>query len=155
MMPKKPSYLGLLNAIAYGEGEAAEYLAAWADVTTDTEVRRALRTVIARESEHAAAFTKRLDELGYEVLPRPNADRAKRLRFAKSSKTDLEKLTKFGFDRDPTAPDIFDRMFTNHDIDVTTGALLGRYIAEERDTVRLLHGLCRKLQRRAAATAAA
>ena len=69
-MTKKPSYLGLLNAIAYGEGEGAEYLAAWAGVTSDPEVRRALRTVIAREAEHAAAFTKRLDELGYEVLPR-------------------------------------------------------------------------------------
>ena len=153
-MTKKPSYLGLLNAIAYGEGEAADYLSAWADVTSDPDVRRALRTVCAREGEHSAAFTKRLDELGYEVIPRPSPDHAKRLRFAKSSKTDLDKLVKFGFDRDPSAPDVFDRMFNNHDIDITTGALLGRYIAEERDTARLLHGLCRKLHRRAAASAA-
>jgi len=153
-MPKKPSYLGLLNAIAYGEGEGAEYLAAWAGVTSDPDVQRALRTVVARETEHAAAFTKRLDELGYEVISRPSPDHAKRLRFAKSSKSDLEKLVRFGFDRDPS-PDIFDRMFNNHDIDVTTGALLGRYIAEERDTLRLLHGLCRKLHRRAASASAA
>jgi rubrerythrin len=154
-MTKKPSYLGLLNAIAYGEGEGAEYLSAWAAVTIDPDVQRALRTVVAREAEHAAAFTKRLDELGYEVLPRPNPAHAKRLRFAKSSKSDLEKLVRFGFDRDPASPDIFDRMFNNHDLDVATGALLGRYIAEERDTVRLLHGLCKKLQRRAAAANAA
>jgi rubrerythrin len=154
-MSKKPSYLGLLNAIAYGEGEAAEYLSGWAGVTSDPDVQRALRTVIARETEHAAAFTKRLDELGYEVIPRPDPDRAKRLKFAKSSKSDLEKLVRFGFDRDPSSPDIFERMFNNHDIDVTTGALLGRYIAEERDTLRLLHGVCRKLHRRAASVSAA
>jgi len=143
---KKPTYLGLLNAIAVGEGEGAEYLAAWADVTDDKDVHRALRTVIARETEHAAAFAKRLDELGYDVLPRPNPDHAKRIKFARSSKSDFEKLEKFGFGRDPSSPDIFDRMFNNHDIDITTGALLGRYIAEERDTVRLLHGLHRKLR---------
>jgi rubrerythrin len=153
-MGKKPSYLGLLNAIAFAEGEAAEYLGAWAAVTPDPDVRRALRTVCAREAEHSAAFTKRLDELGYEVIPKPSTDHAKRLRFAKSTKTDLEKLSKFGFERDPSLPDVFDKMFANHDIDVTTGALLGRYIAEERDTARLLHGLCRKLHRRSSAAAA-
>ena len=150
---KKPSYLGLLNAIAIGEGEAAVYLTGWAEVTKDDDVRRALRTVIARESEHSAAFTKRLDELGYDVIPRPNPNHAKRVRFAKSAKSDLEKLEKFGFDRDPTLPDIFDRMFNNHDIDVATGALLCRYIAEERDTLRLLQGVYKKLRRRAAAAA--
>ena len=150
---KKPSYLGLLNAIAIGEGEAAEYLSGWADVTKDDDVRRALRTVIASEAEHSAAFTKRLDELGYAVLPKPNPNRAKRLRYARSAKSDLEKLEKFGFDRDPSLPDIFDRMFNNHDIDVATGALLGRYISEERDTLRLLQGVYKKLRRRAAAAA--
>src|SRR3954451_15400082 len=136
-MAKKPSYLGLLNAIAIGETEAAEYLQAWADVTPNDEVRRALRTVIAREAEHGAAFTKRLDELGYEVLPRPNPKRTKRLRYARSDTPDVDKLAAFGFDRDPSMPDVFDSMFGNHDLDVATGALLGRYIAEERDTLRL------------------
>lgn len=150
---KKPSYLGLLNALAIGEGEAAEYLRGWAEVTKDDDVRKALRTVIAREAEHSAVFTKRLDELGYGVLPKPSPDHAKRVRLAKSTKSDLEKLEAFGFDRDPSTPDIFDRMFNNHDIDIATGALLGRYIAEERDTLRLLNGVYRKLRRRAAAAA--
>ena len=66
-MSKKPSCHGLLNAIAYGEGEAGEYLAAWAGVTSSP----------------------------------------------------------------------------------------GRYIAEDRDTLRLLHGLCHKLQRHAASATAA
>jgi Mn-containing catalase len=150
---KKPTYLGLLNAIALGEGDAAQYLGAWLVVTQDPEVARALRTVIAREAEHSAAFTKRLDELGYTVLAKTDPKHAKRLRLARSSKSDVEKLEAFGFARDPNEPDIFDRMFNNHDIDVATGALLGRYIAEERDTLRLLHGVYRKLRRRSAAAA--
>ncbi len=34
-------------------------------------------------------------------------------------------------------PDIFDDFFKDHTIDIATGELLGRYIAEERDTARL------------------
>jgi rubrerythrin len=148
-MARKPSYLGLLNAIANGEAEASVYLNAWAAVTEDPEVRRALLTVAAREHEHGAAFAKRINELGFEVQPRPDPKAAKRLRLARSKTTsDLEKLEKLGFGRDPSGPDIFDRMFNDHSIDIATGALLGRYIAEERDTGRLLHALVKKLRRR-------
>ncbi len=35
-------------------------------------------------------------------------------------------------------PDVFDDFFKDHTIDIQTGELLGRYIAEERDTARLL-----------------
>ena len=148
-MARKPSYLGLLNAIANGEAEAGVYLDAWAAVTEDPEVRRALLTVAAREHEHGAAFAKRINELGYEVQPRPNPNAAKRLRLARSkTMSDLDKLEQLGFGRDPSGPDIFDRMFNDHSIDIATGALLGRYIAEERDTGRLLHALVKKLRRR-------
>jgi len=151
---KKPSYLGLLNAVSLGETRAAEYLDAWIAVTRDPEVEQALRTVAAREREHGAAFAKRIDELGYCVQDRPEPDQAKRVRLAKSAKSDVEKLEKLGFSRDPNLPDIFDRFFKDHTIDIQTGALLGRYVAEERDTLRLLHGVWKKLKRRAGAAAA-
>ena len=154
MPTKKPSYLGLLNAVAIAETNAAEYLGAWADVTDDADVARALRTVIAREREHGAAFAKRIDELGYTVLDRPDPDHQKKLRYAKSAKSDVEKLERYGFDRDPALPDVFDRFFNDHTVDVQTGALLGRYVAEERDTLRLLHGVWRKLKKRSAVAAA-
>jgi rubrerythrin len=153
-MARKPSYLGLLNAIANGEAEAGAYLDAWAAVTGEPHVRRALLTVAAREKEHGAAFAKRINELGFEVQPRPDPKAAQRLRLARSKTvSDLEKLEKLGFDRDPSGPDIFDRMFNDHSIDIATGALLGRYIAEERDTARLLNGLVKKLRRRTAVAA--
>jgi hypothetical protein len=51
-MANKPSYLGLLNAIAVAEAQAHEYLHAWADATPSEAVRKVLLTVAAREGEH-------------------------------------------------------------------------------------------------------
>ena len=47
-MAEKPSYLKLLNGISCAETRAYQYLSAWADVTTDPDVRVVLRTVAAR-----------------------------------------------------------------------------------------------------------
>jgi Mn-containing catalase len=66
-MSDKPSYLGLLNAIAVGEARAHAYLTEWASITPDPDVRRVLLTVPAREGEHGMTFAKRINELGYEV----------------------------------------------------------------------------------------
>jgi uncharacterized membrane protein YoaT (DUF817 family) len=45
METNKPSYLGLLNAIALGEGRAHQYLSCWAAKTTDPDVKKILQTV--------------------------------------------------------------------------------------------------------------
>ena len=66
-MPDKPSYLGLLNAIAVAETRACEYLTAWIAVTPSPEVAAVLRRVAAREGEHGMTFAKRIDELGFQV----------------------------------------------------------------------------------------
>jgi len=142
-MSDKPTYLGLLNAIAVGEAHAHQYLSAWIATTTDPDVRAVLCTVAAREGEHGMAFAKRIDELGYAVRERDDGDAGRRMAIAASTElSDLEKLEKLGLHRLDTGaqPDVFDGMFTDHSIDVATGALLGRYIAEERDTARLLRG---------------
>ena len=60
-MSDKPSYLGLLNAIAVAESNAHEHLQAWIAVTTSVEVAKVLRTVAAREGEHGMSFAKRID----------------------------------------------------------------------------------------------
>ncbi len=152
-MGDKPTYLGLLNAIALAEGRAHGYLTTWAARTDDPDVRRVLMTVAAREGEHAASFAKRLDELGYEVQPRPVPEReAHEAEVALSDRSDVEKLEALGYGPscDPNAADIFDRLFADHTIDPITGALLGRYIAEERDSVRRLAACCAALRARAA-----
>lgn len=138
-MGDKPSYLGLLNAIANGEAEAEQYLEAWIAVTPRDDVRAVLHTIARREGEHAKAFAKRLSELGYAVIDRPDPAASKRMKVASSTKlTDLEKFEKLGLGRGtPEGPDVFAGMFSDTTIDIQTGALLGRYIAEERDTGRL------------------
>jgi rubrerythrin len=140
-MSDKPSYLGLLNAISLGECRAHQYLNAWIDVTPNPDVKAVLATVAAREGEHGMSFAKRVNELGFSVLDRDDPGFDKRMAIAASTKrSDVEKMEKLGFDRLDTGdrPDIFDDVFKDHSIDVRTGELLGRYIAEERDTARLL-----------------
>jgi rubrerythrin len=144
-MAEKPSYLGLLNAIACAETNAHEYLTAWAAVTSDPDVRKVLTIVATREGEHGMAFAKRIHELGFEVRMNEDPKHAERMEIACSDRGDLDKLEALGildvFTSDDK-PDIFDGFFKDHSIDIATGGLLGRYIAEERDTGRLLKG-CR------------
>ena len=139
-MSDKPSYLGLLNAIAVAETNAHRYLRAWISVTQDPEVRSVLSTVAAREGEHGMSFAKRINELGYEVRERDDHEFERRMEVAGSERTDLEKMELIGLERLDTGhePDLFDGFFRDHSIDIRTGELLGRYIAEERDSARLL-----------------
>ena len=139
-MSDKPSYLGLLNAIAVAESAACEYLTAWADTTPSPDVRNVLLTVAAREGEHGMSFAKRINELGYEVRCTDESNRDKAMELVRSDRSDLKKMEKLKLHTLDTGdkPDIFDGFFKDHSIDIRTGELLGRYIAEERDTARLL-----------------
>ncbi|MFQ5697664.1 MAG: hypothetical protein ACE5IL_05185 [Myxococcota bacterium] len=148
-MSKKPSYLGLLNAIALGEGRAHRYLRAWMEKTPDPEVRQVLATVAIREGEHAMAFEKRLCELGYSLLERPDPSFEKTLDIVTSPRSDLEKFEALGYGkRDRDADDLFSGIFKDRTIDIQTGELLGRYIAEERDSGRRLQACYEALRER-------
>jgi rubrerythrin len=146
-MSQKPSYLGLLNAIAIAEGDAHDYLRAWAAKTPSDDVRCVLLKVAAREGEHAMSFAKRINELGYEVR-RKTEPSPERVALVSSDRSDLEKMRALKLHRlDSTdKPDIFDDFFKDHSIDIVTGELLGRYIAEERDTGRLLRACYEQLK---------
>jgi rubrerythrin len=150
----KPSYLGLLNAIALAESRAHRYLTAWAERTCDEEVRAVLRTVALREGEHGMSFAKRIDELGFAVRPRESDEEEDRrtMEIVTSDRSDLEKMEALGLHRLDTGdePDIFEGFFKDHTIDIRTGELLGRYIAEERDSARLLRSCWEALRARAA-----
>jgi rubrerythrin len=137
-MSDKPSYLGLLNAIAVAEGRAHAYLTAWADTTKSDDVRAVLRRIAAREGEHAMTFGRRINELGYDVRHKDDDDAAATA-LVTSDRSDLEKMETLKLHRLDSGdkPDIFDDFFKDHSIDITTGALLGRYISEERDSARL------------------
>ncbi len=147
-MSDKPSYLGLLNAIAVNEAHAHRYLQVWIDTTTDPDVEAVLRTVAWREGEHGMSFGKRINELGFAVRPRDDLGLADRLAVAASDRTDLEKMEYFGQDRLDDVLGAFNDVFKDHTIDIRTGELLGRYIAEEFDTARMLRCCYEQLKAR-------
>ena len=146
-MSDTPSYVKVLNAIAVGERRGQALFDAWVNATHDAELKRTLATVAIREGEHAAVFTKRLCELGYEVRERPLGDFAERLAKLRSNATDVDKFeTVFGYGRERPAEGL-SSIFDDKTIDPATGALLGRFIAEERDTRRRLEAAYAKLKR--------
>jgi rubrerythrin len=136
----KPRYLGLLNTIAVAECAAHVYLTEWAAVTEDAEVRQVLLTVAAREGEHGMSFARRINELGFEVRQKDFPRGKKALDIVRSDRSDLEKMEALELHKLDTGdrPDLFDDVFKDHSIDIRTGELLGRYIAEERDSARML-----------------
>lgn len=134
----RPSYLGLLNAVSVAETAAEPFLLAWADTTSDKELADTLRFVAMREGEHGKAFAKRMLELGYEVRQPGEAGPSDAMRIATSKKSDVAKFRALKLHKGPGKTDIFDTMFMDKNIDPVTGGLLGRYIAEERDSGRRL-----------------
>ena len=119
----------------------------WADATPSEDVRKVLLTVAAREGEHGMSFAKRINELGYEVRCKDDSGLNKAMEIVKSDCSDLEKMEALKLHKLDTGdkPDIFDGFFKDHSIDIRTGELLGRYIAEERDTARLLRSCYEQL----------
>jgi rubrerythrin len=144
----KPSYLGLLNAIAVGEGRAHTYLRAWAETTRNPDVRRVIETVAIREGEHALAFEKRICELGYSLRKQKDETLEKTLALVTSTRSDLEKFEDLGLggSENEERDDPFNKLFEDTTIDIQTGELLGRYIAEERDTARRLRACYEELR---------
>jgi hypothetical protein len=149
-MSEKPSYLGLLNALSLAESAAHCYLNEWIAVTEHDGVRATLQTVTAREGEHGLAFAKRINELGFNLIPKDDPGQGKRMKIAASTTmSDLEKFEAFGLgkggDNDADHPDVFAKFFYDHTIDIQTGELLGRYICEERDSGRRLRACYEQL----------
>ena len=143
----KPSYAPLLNSIAVNEGKGQRLLQTWAAATPDEQLKSVLEFVAIREGEHAMAFTKRLCELGCEVDEASAYQVFKGfdslLTCAASDASDAEKFAMLADDDGAgedgaEARDPFRGFFKDTSIDPQTGALLGRFIAEERDSGRRL-----------------
>ena len=157
----KPSYLPLLNSIAVNEAKGQILLQSWADTTEDAGLKSALEFVAIREGEHAMAFTKRMCELGYPV-DEASAYQVFRdfdglVACVSSDASDAEKVAMVtggnGANAEAERADPFRGFFNDVNIDPETGALLGRYIAEERDSGRRLQAEYARVCNDAAASA--
>lgn len=162
LKPTKPSYIGLLNAIANGERGGYELFSSWSATTRNKTLKKTLDMVAIREMEHSWAFEKRLNELGYAL--RPSTDEAaekdlkNRVKLLGSKASDATKFALFGIGpkanknqtsagkeagkkaqkRRKKADDQLLKILSDPSIDPLTGALMGRFICEERDTGRAL-----------------
>ena len=141
----KPPYLGLLNAISIAERNAGRYLKAWADVTPDPDLRRALSLVAARETTHGDVFRQRIERLGFSLLDKDDdPELAERLRvLGDPARSDAEKVRSRR--RDPAAEAGVDAFFASLDdkvadesLDALTRDTLRWYVHEERDSRALL-----------------
>jgi Mn-containing catalase len=149
-MANEPSYLRLLNVIAVTEWQSHQYLGKWLETTTDPDVQSTLRIVVPREGEHAMSFAKRISELGYDVREEDVFDYTAKMEVAASNRSDLEKMEEIGIYKYYVAdgPDVFDDWFKDHSIDIRTAELLGRHIAEERDSLRRINECRERLKAR-------
>ena len=151
---KKPTYLGLLNAISLAETEAGIYLRAWADATQDEELACTLRLVAARETSHGQLFCRMLNELGYELRPKPNAEAAARVaRYGNPKISDLDKIgsARGEVERDPFAD--IERRMKDGEFDPVTCNMLSWYICEERDSGAKLREAYAKVRAKAGVAA--
>lgn len=148
----KPAYLGLLNAISLAESEAGVYLEAWANATDDEELASCLRFVAARETSHGELFCRRLAELGYSLLPKPDPKSAGRLaRYANPKIPDCEKV---GPEREETGDTFADirKAMAEGAYDEMTCNMLQWYINEEVDSGRRLRDVYAKVRAKAGMT---
>ena len=110
-------------------------------MTPRDDVRKVLATVAVREAEHAKAFEKRICELGQTVEIEEAEITAQRVAIVTDTTlTDREKFEKIGLGTPPdtSEPDRWACYFDDSTIDIQTGELMGRFISEERDSVRML-----------------
>nr|WP_047165644.1 hypothetical protein [Sphingomonas sp. Y57] len=144
----RPSYLAKLNQLAITEGRAHDFYLAWADASNDAELKEVMKFVAIREIEHSWAFKKRIRELGYEFEDGPCALCDEWHALFASEASDIDKFKGFGFRSPDELPqDDFADLFDDMTLDAETGALLGRFVAEERDSATMfLHVYQRMLR---------
>jgi len=146
----KPDYLGLLNSISLAETNAGLYLKAWADVTPDPDLKRALWLVAARETTHGEVFRQRIERLGFSLIEKEDPKVAERVRLlGDPGRSDVEKIRTGR--RDVRDADI-DQFFTSIDarvadesVDQLTRDTLRWYIHEERDSRALLRSVYERM----------
>ena len=145
----KLHYLELLNDIASGERRAGIHLQAWANRTTDSELKACLSMVADRETSHFHIFNRRIAELGYTWKDDEAADFEERLRVSGSDMTDVEKI-RWGQARQaerkgPPIRERYEAAMADDTVDPLTRSLLSWFSEVEADSgskLRQVYELC-------------
>ena len=134
----KIHYLELLNDIASGERRAGVHLKAWADKTSDPELKECLSMVAKRETSHYDIFERRIEELGHSWVDTEAPDFEERLRVSGSDMSDVEKI-RWGKARQaerkgPTIRERYDAAIADETVDPLTRSLLHWFSQVETDS---------------------
>ena len=149
-MAERPEYIDLLNTIQLQEAGAGIFLKAWADKTSNPDLKNCISFVAEQEFSHGDLFKRRLKELGYEVEGTEAPNFAERLRALGSDMSDAEKIQ---WSRDAAAqqpkPTTRDRyVAAAHDpaVDPLTRSLLGWFADVEADSGAFMQETYRKVE---------
>jgi rubrerythrin len=151
----KPDYLGLLNAISLGESRAGVYLKAWAEVTSDPELKQALTLVAARETTHGEVFRQRIERLGFTLRERDDPTFEEKVRvYGDPNRSDVDKVRYSRRDEQAESGvnDFFasiDARVEDESVDQLTRDTLRWYVHEERDSGELLRAVYNRIEARA------
>ena len=108
--------------------------------TPRADLAKILHTVALRDAEHAATFEKRINELGFNLQETPDPGFENDMAIALSAMDDIEKFEQSGIGQsdEDNGQDRLLLLLADKSIDPRTAELLGRFIAEERDSGRIL-----------------
>lgn len=139
----KPDYLDLLNRISLAESRAGVYLKAWADVTCNPELAKALSFVAGRETSHGVVFCQRIERLGFCLEENDDPKFAEQVRiYGDPSLSDREKIRYGRYGREEGAIEKFfaslDERINGEEMDALTRDTLRWYVHEERDSGEVL-----------------
>ena len=142
----------LLDNYSTTEGFVAHYLPKWIAVSPNEAVKGGLRTVQRREAAHAGLMKARLRELGESVTATiPDVRREKEIPFfASAEHTDEEKLKVlsdlFGDGEAFLSP--VTEVINQITEDLQTKEILKTILDDERESVRWVQGMYKKLSQK-------
>ncbi|PKB70811.1 MAG: hypothetical protein BZY87_09855 [SAR202 cluster bacterium Io17-Chloro-G6] len=137
-MTTKPQYIALLNDIRLQERRAGVYLEAWANKTTNKDLKECLSFVAAREYSHGDIFERRVKELGFanEEIEDPEFD--EKVRVVTSEITDAEKIAWLKEARSrqarPSVRERYEAAMKDDSVDPLTQSLLRWFTDVENDS---------------------
>lgn len=138
-MTTKPNYIDLLNDIRLQENRAGVYLEAWANKTSNPDLKECLSFVAAREYSHGAIFDRRVKELGFPTAEIEDPEFAEKVQVVSSEISDAEKIAWLKESRlrqsSPSVRERYEAATVDESVDPLTRSLLRWFTDVENDSV--------------------
>ncbi|NQW23123.1 MAG: hypothetical protein HQ475_06735 [SAR202 cluster bacterium] len=138
-MTTKPNYIDLLNDIRLQENRAGVYLEAWANKTSNPDLKECLSFVAAREYSHGAIFDRRVKELGFPTAEIEDPEFAEKVQVVSSDISDAAKIAWLKESRlrqsSPSVRERYEAATVDESVDLLTRSLLRWFTDVENDSV--------------------